>query len=183
MRFRLALAGALAAAWAAAATAGAALNPQHAGLQVALRAQGLYLGPIDAIIGPKTVAAVRAFQRGHSLHVTGIADLQHAPRARAARHAALRLAHALRAASSAGTSRCCSSCSYKHGVRVPVNAYMDRPTVAGVKRYQRAMHLHGGRRCGAGDVRGARVADARAGEAACRRRRCCRATSCVRATR
>jgi soluble lytic murein transglycosylase-like protein len=29
----------------------------------------------------------------------------------------------------------------RHGVRVPVNAYMDRPTVAAVKRYQRAMHL------------------------------------------
>src|SRR4051794_6116656 len=75
MRFRLACAGVLAAAWAAAAPAGAALNPQHAGLQVALRAQGLYLGPIDAIIGPKTVAAVRSFQRLHSLKVTGIADL------------------------------------------------------------------------------------------------------------
>jgi LysM repeat protein len=29
----------------------------------------------------------------------------------------------------------------KHGVRVPVNAYMDKPTVAGVRRYQRLMHL------------------------------------------
>src|SRR5690348_16824410 len=75
MRFRLALAGALAAAWAAAATASAAVNPQHAGLQVALRAQGLYLGAIDAIVGPNTVAAVRRFQRVHGLHVTGIADL------------------------------------------------------------------------------------------------------------
>ena len=75
MRFRLVFAGVLAAAWAAAATASASVNPQHAGLQVALRAQGLYLGPIDAIIGPKTVAAVRAFQRGHGLHVTGIADI------------------------------------------------------------------------------------------------------------
>jgi soluble lytic murein transglycosylase-like protein len=27
-------------------------------------------------------------------------------------------------------------------VRVPVNAYMDRPTVSGVRRYQRLMHLH-----------------------------------------
>ena len=44
------------------ATAGAALarNPQAAGLQVALRAQGLYTGPIDAIAGPHTVAAVPA---------------------------------------------------------------------------------------------------------------------------
>src|SRR3954467_5776655 len=75
MRFRLTLAGVPGAGLAAAAPAGA-LNPQHAGLQVALRAQGLYLGPIDAIIGPKTVAAVRAFQRGHKIHATGAADLR-----------------------------------------------------------------------------------------------------------
>src|SRR6266566_522582 len=49
-------------------------NPQTAGLQVALRAQGLYRGPIDAISGPRTVAAVRAFQRIHGLKVTGLAD-------------------------------------------------------------------------------------------------------------
>jgi len=49
-------------------------NPQTAGLQVALRAQGLYRGAIDAVSGPKTVAAVRAFQRIHGLRVTGIAD-------------------------------------------------------------------------------------------------------------
>jgi LysM repeat protein len=140
MRFRLVLAGALAAAWAAAAPAGAALNPQHAGLQVALRAQGLYLGPIDAIIGPKTVAAVRAYQRRHSLHVTGIADLA-----------------TRRELGPLGTPLFASRTLYhgkfgwdvavlqfllaKHGVRVPVNAYFDRPTVAGVKRYQRTMHL------------------------------------------
>src|SRR5215204_3277395 len=34
-------------------------NPQHAGIQVALRAHGLYLGPIDARVGPMTVAAIR----------------------------------------------------------------------------------------------------------------------------
>src|SRR3954464_6787027 len=76
MRFRLAIAGVLAAAGAAAGGAGAALNPQHAGLQVALRAQGLYLGPIDALVGPRTVAAVRAFQRSHRLPTSGIADLR-----------------------------------------------------------------------------------------------------------
>jgi LysM repeat protein len=30
----------------------------------------------------------------------------------------------------------------RRNVHVPVNAYMDTPTVAGVKRYQRLMHLH-----------------------------------------
>jgi LysM repeat protein len=140
MRFRLAFICALVAACIAVSTAGAAINPQHAGLQVALRAQGLYLGPIDAIIGPRTVAAVRAFQRTHGLHVTGIADVR-----------------TRRELGPLGTplfgSRTLSRGKFgwdvavlqfllnRHNVRVPVNAYMDRPTVAGVKRYQRLMHL------------------------------------------
>ena len=140
MRFRLTMAGVLAAGLAAAAPVGASLNPQHAGLQVALRAQGLYLGPIDAIIGPKTVAAVRAFQRVHGLRVTGIADVR-----------------TRRQLGPLGTplfgSRTLSHGEFgwdvavmqfllnKHSVRVPVNAYMDGPTVAGVRRYQRLMHL------------------------------------------
>ena len=70
---RLLLAATLAAGLAAAAPAGAS-NPQHAGLQVALRAQGLYLGAIDGIVGPATVRAARAFQRQEGLPVTGRAD-------------------------------------------------------------------------------------------------------------
>ena len=140
MRFRLILAGVLVTGLAAAASAGASLNPQHAGLQVALRAQGLYLGPIDAIIGPKTVAAVRKFQRVHGLRVTGIADVR-----------------TRRELGPLGTplfgSRTLSRGKFgwdvavlqfllnKHGVRVPVNAYMDGPTVTGLRRYQRVMHL------------------------------------------
>src|ERR1700752_611222 len=76
MRLRLLLLGAIAAVAMAAAPAALAAgrNPQTAGLQVALRAQGLYRGPIDAISGPATVAAVRAFQRVQKLPVTGLAD-------------------------------------------------------------------------------------------------------------
>ena len=51
------------------AAARAAANPQIAGLQVALRAHGLYLGPIDGVAGPKTAAAVHAFQRKVGLPV------------------------------------------------------------------------------------------------------------------
>src|SRR3954452_18941274 len=78
MRLRLTITAvaACAAAWGAASADAASLNPQHAGLQVALRAQGLYLGPIDALVGPRTVAAVRAFQRTHGLRSTGIADVR-----------------------------------------------------------------------------------------------------------
>ncbi len=141
MRFRLALAGALAAAWAAAAPAGAALNPQHAGLQVALRAQGLYLGPIDAIIGPKTVAAVRAFQRTHRLRVTGIADWR-TRRELGPLGTPLFGSRTLVRGEFGWDVAVLQFLLVKHGVRVPVNAYMDTPTLAGVKHYQAAMRLH-----------------------------------------
>lgn len=52
----------------------AAANPQHAGIQVALRAHGLYLGAIDGRVGPATVAAIRALQGKKRLPVTGLAD-------------------------------------------------------------------------------------------------------------
>jgi peptidoglycan hydrolase-like protein with peptidoglycan-binding domain len=43
-----------------------------AALQVALKGRGLYSGAIDGVIGPRTVAAVRIFQRRHNLRVDGI---------------------------------------------------------------------------------------------------------------
>jgi len=49
-----------------------AANPQIAGLQVALRAYGFYLGPIDGVSGSGTATAVRAFQRSSKLAVDGI---------------------------------------------------------------------------------------------------------------
>jgi len=54
--------------------AGAYVNAQHAGVQVALRALGLYQGPIDGLVGPQTVAAIRKAQRRAHLPVTGLAD-------------------------------------------------------------------------------------------------------------
>jgi peptidoglycan hydrolase-like protein with peptidoglycan-binding domain len=58
---------------ATAAPAVAATNPQIPGLQVALRAHGLYKGAIDGIAGPQTRAAVRTFQSRRGLAVDGIA--------------------------------------------------------------------------------------------------------------
>ena len=73
MRARtLAVSAFLLVALALAAPAGASINPQNAGLQVALRAWGVYLGPIDAIAGPQTARAVRVFQRRKGLKVDGI---------------------------------------------------------------------------------------------------------------
>ena len=140
MRLRLALAGALAAGLAAAAPAGASTNSQLAGLQVALRAQGLYTGPIDAIAGPMTVAAVRAFQRTHGLAVTGIADA----RTRVAMGPLGRHLFGSR-----GLARGCFGWDVavlqflllKHGIQVPVNAYFDAPTVRGVETYQRRLGI------------------------------------------
>lgn len=57
-----------------------AANPQIAGIQVALRAHGLYLGPIDGIAGPMTRGAVKRFQQREGLAVDGLAG----PRTRAA---------------------------------------------------------------------------------------------------
>jgi len=141
MRLRSALAGVLVAGLAAVAAAPAsALNPQHAGLQVALRAQGLYLGPIDALVGPRTVAAVRAFQRSHRLRVTGIADVR-TRRALGPLGTPLFGSRTLTRGTFGWDVSVLQFLLNHHGVRVPVNAYMDGPTVQGVRSYQRALHL------------------------------------------
>ena len=140
MRFRLAFAGALAAGLAAAAPVGASLNPQHAGLQVALRAQGLYLGPIDALVGPHTVAAVRAFQRTHGLPATGIADVR-TRRALGPLGTPLFGSRTLRHGMFGWDVSVLQFLLGQHGIRVPVNSYFDGPTVRGLRRYQRQLHV------------------------------------------
>ena len=47
-------------------------NPQLAGLQVALARQGLYAGPVDALAGPLTEAAILRFQEQAGLVPDGI---------------------------------------------------------------------------------------------------------------
>jgi Transglycosylase SLT domain/Putative peptidoglycan binding domain len=64
------LAAVAACAWLA-PSAGARVNPQIAGLQVALRAYGLYSGPVDGISGPATRQGLRQFQRRAGLTVDG----------------------------------------------------------------------------------------------------------------
>jgi hypothetical protein len=62
------------------APASAGSNPQVAGVQIALRQNGLYQGSIDGIQGPRTVRAIRVFQRRKGLAVDGLVG----PRTRAA---------------------------------------------------------------------------------------------------
>jgi peptidoglycan hydrolase-like protein with peptidoglycan-binding domain len=56
---------------AGATAAGAEARLQVVGLQVALRAHGLYLGPIDGIYGPMSARALRHFQRQAGLAADG----------------------------------------------------------------------------------------------------------------
>ena len=58
------------------ASAAAYTNPQIPGLQVALRAHGYDTGAVDGIVGPRTAAAVRRFQRRHGIHADGLAGPQ-----------------------------------------------------------------------------------------------------------
>src|SRR5919197_724617 len=47
-------------------------DPNVAGLQTALRMQRLYRGPIDGILGPQTVAALKTLQRRARLASTNL---------------------------------------------------------------------------------------------------------------
>ena len=142
MRLRVLLAGAVAAvAVTVVPTAHASGgNPQTAGLQVALRAQGLYRGSIDAVAGPKTVAAVRAFQRIHGLRVTGIADAR-TRKALGPLGRPLFGARTLRRGEFGWDVAVLQFMLIRQGINVPVNAYFDGPTLRGVRLLQHRMHL------------------------------------------
>ena len=143
MRSRILLSGAVVAAAVAAApaaSASGARNPQTAGLQVALRAQGLYRGPIDAIAGPGTVAAVRAFQRIHRLPVTGLANAR-TRKALGPLGRPLFGARTLHRGAFGWDVAVLQFLLVRQGINVPVNAYLDGPTLRGVRLMQHRLHL------------------------------------------
>jgi LysM repeat protein len=143
MRLRLLLVGAVTAAALIVAPAALASgrNPQTAGLQVALRAQGLYRGPIDAIAGPKTAAAVRAFQRVHGLPVTGLADAR-TRKALGPLGRPLFGARTLRRGEFGWDVAVLQFLLVRQGINVPVNAYFDAPTLHGVRALQHRLHVN-----------------------------------------
>jgi hypothetical protein len=143
MRLRTLLAAVVVVATMAAAPSGLASggrNPQIAGLQVALRAQGLYRGPIDAISGPETVAAVRDFQRIQGLPVTGLADAR-TREALGPLGRPLFGARTLRRGAFGWDVAVLQFLLVREGISVPINAYYDAPTLHGVRVMQGRLHL------------------------------------------
>ena len=138
-RLLLTFAAALA-AFALAPTAGA-FNPQIAGLQIALRQHGLYRGPVDAVQGPKTVRAVRLFQRRHRLAVDGVAG----PKTRAAlggRGRPLFGARAIRRGARGYDVGVLQFLLRRHGLRVGrLDGSFGPRTAAAVRRFQRRTGL------------------------------------------
>lgn len=127
-------------ALAAAPAVHAAANPQIAGLQVALRAHGLYLAQIDGIAGPRTAAAIQAFERKHGLPL-GPADA----RFRAALGPLGRPLFGTRVLQRGDFGWDVAVLQFlltRRGVYSgALDGYMGRETTAALRRYQRAMHL------------------------------------------
>src|ERR671934_572440 len=121
-------------------TAAAGVNPQTAGLQVALRAYGLYSGPIDGIAGPATVRGTKAFQRRKHLPVDGLAG----PRTRQALGPLGRPLFGRRTLRRGMIGWDVSVLQFmlaRRGLLVPVYGYFDRATERALRRYQRSRRL------------------------------------------
>jgi peptidoglycan hydrolase-like protein with peptidoglycan-binding domain len=118
----------------------AAANPQTAGLQVALRAYGFYLGPIDGVAGEGTATAVRAFQRSSRLAVDGIPG-------QTTRSALGRLGRPLYGKRTLVVGRVGWDVSVlqfllaRHGVGRVIDGYFGPETKAAVRRFQRRAGL------------------------------------------
>ena len=119
----------------------AGVNPQIAGLQVALRAHGLYLFQIDGIAGPRTAAAVHAFQREHGLPVgpaTTRTRLALGPLGEPLFGSRL-----LRRGDFGWDVSVLQFLLTRRGVYSgALDGYLGRQTAAALRRYQRLMHLN-----------------------------------------
>jgi hypothetical protein len=122
------------------AAAAQASNPQIAGLQVALRAYGLYNGPIDAIAGPQTVRATRAFQRRSGLVPDGRAGPA-TRRALGPLGMPLFGRRTLRRRMFGWDVSVLQFMLARRGELVPVYGYFDGRTERALRRFQRARRL------------------------------------------
>jgi hypothetical protein len=122
------------------APAAQALNPQTAGLQVALRAYGLYGGPIDGIAGPKTVRATKAFQRRAGLVPDGRAGAR-TRRALGPLGRPLFGRRTLRLRTFGWDVSVLQFLLAQRGALVPVDGYFDGATARALRRYQRFRRL------------------------------------------
>jgi peptidoglycan hydrolase-like protein with peptidoglycan-binding domain len=117
-----------------------ARNPQIAGLQVALRAYGLYNGPIDAIAGPLTVRGTKRFQRRVGL----VADGRAGPATRRALGplgAPVFGRRVLRRGRFGWDVSVLQFMLASRGQLVPVYGFFDRATERGLRRYQASRGL------------------------------------------
>src|SRR5207237_6825140 len=122
------------------AAAARASNPQIAGLQVALRAYGLYSGRIDAIAGPQTVRATRAFQRRMGLTPDGRAG----PATRRALGPLGRPLFGRRTLHAGMFGWDVSALQFllaRRGALVPIDGYFEARTESALRRFQRGRHL------------------------------------------
>ena len=122
------------------AAAAHASNPQIAGLQVALRAYGLYFGPIDAVAGARTVRATRAFQRRVGLTPDGRAGAA-TRRALGPLGTPLFGRRTLRIGMIGWDVSVLQFLLARQGTLVPVDGFFDRATKRALRRYQRAHRL------------------------------------------
>jgi peptidoglycan hydrolase-like protein with peptidoglycan-binding domain len=139
MRRLLLIGFAVPALWLAPAAA-ARVDPQVAGLQVALRAFGMYTGPIDAIAGPATKRGVIRFQRRAGLP----ADGKVGPATRRAfgpLGGPLFGKRTLRRGSFGWDVAVLQFLLARRGELVPVSGYFDPRTQLAVQAFQRARKL------------------------------------------
>jgi L,D-transpeptidase catalytic domain/Putative peptidoglycan binding domain len=135
---------------AAAAVGALALAPTGSGeplsgvaaLQVALRSRGLYPAAIDGLLGPKTMRAVRAFQRKKHLLVDGIPGPQ--TRAALGRYSRYRLGGRVVVPGNSGWDVSEAQFLLRiHGFKPgPLDGFMGARSEEAVRRFQRATGLH-----------------------------------------
>src|SRR5436309_3687811 len=123
-----------------ATTASARVIPQVAGLQVALRAYGLYLGPIDGISGPATVHGVKRFQHRAGLQVDGKVGAA-TRRAFGPLGRPLFGTRTLRRGAFGWDVSVLQFLLARRGELVPIDGFFDAQTERALRRFQRARRL------------------------------------------